>query len=258
MSMMHRFVDRFAGLEYIARTMADKLAGVQMMYFNRLYDQRNNMIAEIATNGPVALVKNADGSVQYKSRKIKKPDGSLRSSESLKNVFEYINRAKSEFGNAQATLDYFGAYLAMERAASNKGGLKAGLEKLDLSGKFSEADANAIIKRGRANTHFQDARKSYREYNNGLIDLMFEAGRLSKEQAAEMKKGDYVPYYRDRGGEIIDTENNIRVGDIRTQAYLKELIGGDSAIVNFETGALQNTYMLTDMAMSNRAAKNTA
>jgi hypothetical protein len=258
MSMMHRFVDRFAGLEYIARTMADKLAGVQMMYFNRLSDQRNNMIAEIATNGPVALVKNADGSVQYKSRKIKKPDGSLRSSESLKNVFEYINRAKSEFGNAQATLDYFGAYLAMERAASNKGGLKAGLEKLDLSGKFSEADANAIIKRGRANTHFQDARKSYREYNNGLIDLMFEAGRLSKEQAAEMKKGDYVPYYRDRGGEIIDTENNIRVGDIKTQAYLKELIGGDSAIVNFETGALQNTYMLTDMAMSNIAAKNTA
>ena len=39
---------------------------------------------------------------------------------------------------------------------------------------------------------------------------------------------------------------------------MKELIGGDSAIVNFETGALQNTYMLTDMAMSNIATKNTA
>jgi hypothetical protein len=248
MSMMHRFVDRFAGLEYIARNMRDKLEGVQMMYYNRLYDQRNNMIAEIATHGSVGLERNTDGSYQYKSRK----------GPSLKNVFEFVNRAKSEFGNAQATLDYFGTYLAMERAASNKGGLKAGLEKLDLSGKISEAEANAILKKGRANTHFQDARKAYREYNNGMIDLMVESGRLDKAQAAEMKKGDYVPYYRDRGGEIIDTENNIRVGDIKTQAYLKELIGGDSAIVNFETGALQNTYMLTDMAMSNIAAKNTA
>lgn len=248
MSMMHRFVDRFAGLEYIARNMRDKLEGVQMMYYNRLYDQRNNMIAEIATHGSVGLVRNQDGSFQYKSRK----------GPSLKSVFESVNKAKSEFGNAQATLDYFGTYLAMERAASNKGGLKAGLEKLDLSGKISEAEANAILKRGRANANFQEGRKAYREYNNGMIDLMVESGRLSKERAVELKKGDYVPYYRDRGGEIIDTENNIRVGDIKTQAYLKELIGGDSAIVNFETGALQNTYMLTDMAMSNIAAKNTA
>jgi hypothetical protein len=248
MSMLHRFVDRFAGLDYIARNMRDKLEGVQMMYYNRLYDQRNNMIAEIATHGSVGLERNTDGSYQYKSRK----------GASLKNVFEYVNRAKSEFGNAQATLDYFGTYLAMERAASNKGGLKAGLEKLDLSGKISEAEAQSILAKGRANTHFQDARKSYREYNNGMIDLMVESGRLDKAQAAEMKKGDYVPYYRDRGGEIIDTENNIRVGDIKTQAYLKELVGGDSAIVNFETGALQNTYMLTDMAMANIASKNTA
>ena len=248
MSLMHRFADRFAGLEYIARNMRDKLEGVQMMYYNRLYDQRNNMIAEIATHGSVGLERNSDGSYQYKSRK----------GPSLKNVFESVNKAKSEFGNAQATLDYFGTYLAMERAASNKGGLKAGLEKLDLSGKISEAEANAILSKGRANANFQEARKSYRAYNNGMIDLMVESGRLSKEQAAELKKGDYVPYYRDRGGEIIDTENNIRVGDIKTQAYLKELIGGDSAIVNFETGALQNTYMLTDMAMANIAAKNTA
>ena len=248
MSYMHRFVDRFAGLDYIARNMRDKLEGLQMMYYNRLYDQRNNMIAEIATHGSVGLEKNTDGTYQYKTRK----------GPSLKTVFESVNKAKSEFGNAQATLDYFGTYLAMERAAFNKGGLKAGLEKLDLSGKFSEADANAILKRGRANTNFQEARKAYRAYNDGMIDLMVESGRLSKEQAVDMKKGDYVPYYRDRNGVIIDTENNIRVGDLKTQAYLKELMGGDSAIVNFETGALQNTYMLTDMAMSNIASKNTA
>jgi hypothetical protein len=248
MSFMHRFVDRFAGLDYIARNMRDKLEGLQMMYYNRLYDQRNNMISEIATHGSVGLEKNTDGTYQYKSRK----------GPSLKTVFESVNKAKSEFGNAQATLDYFGTYLAMERAASNKGGLKAGLEKLDLSGKISEVEANAILKKGRGNTNFQEARKAYRTYNDGMIDLMIESGRLSKEQGAELKKGDYVPYYRDKGGVIIDTENSIRVGDLKTQAYLKELMGGDSAIVNFETGALQNTYMLTDMAMSNIASKNTA
>jgi hypothetical protein len=248
MSYMHRFVDRFAGLDYIARNMRDKLEGLQMMYYNRLYDQRNNMIAEIATHGSVGLEKNTDGTYQYKTRK----------GPSLKTVFESVSKAKSEFGNAQATLDYFGTYLAMERAASNKGGLKAGLEKLDLSGKISEAEANAILKKGRGNTSFQEARKQYRAYNDGMIDLMVESGRLSKEQAAELKKGDYVPYYRDKGGIVMDTEHNIRVGDLKTQAYLKELMGGDSAIVNFETGALQNTYMLTDMAMSNIASKNTA
>jgi DNA repair exonuclease SbcCD ATPase subunit len=279
MSMMTRMVDRFAPLDYIARNMKDRLEGVQMMYNNRIYDQRNNMLAEIATHGSVGYKKGTDGTYQYKSR----------GGPSLKDVFETAAMSKNKVGNGQATTDFFGMYLAMERAASDKNGLAEGLNKLDFEGKVDIAEANRILNFGRNDANFQKARKQYREYNNGLIDLMVETGRLAERDfeaeakmktleqegkkntsqyremkrraesaAVNLKDGDYVPYYRENAkGELWDTEHNIRIGDLKTQAYLKELIGGDSAIVNFETGALQNTYMLTDMAMSNIATKNT-
>ena len=245
MSLMHRFVDRFAGLEYIARNMSDKLQAVQMMSYNRLYDQRNNMVSEIATHGPVKLEKNEYGEYQYKSAK----------KSGLKDIFEIIGKAASEIGNAEAANEQFGLYLAAERAASTPDGL----EKLNLAGKVTQKQLDEILKFGRSNPHFQEARKMYREYNNGLLDLAVQTGRLSKEAVDKMKQGDYVPYYRERAdGSVWDEENHIRIGDIKTQQYLKELLGGDKSIVNFEVSSLQNTYMLTDMAMSNVATKNTA
>ena len=245
MSLMHRFVDRFAGLEYIARNMADKLQGMQMMYYNKLYDQRNNTVAEIATHGPIMLEKNQYNEYQYKSAK--KPG--------LKDIFQAIGKAASEIGNAEAANEQFGLYLAAERASS----IPNGLEKLDLAGKISQKELDEILKFGRSNPHFQEARKMYREYNNGLIDFAVQTGRLAKEVASNLKKGDYVPYYRERAdGSIWDEENHIRIGDIKTQQYLKELLGGDKSIINFEVSSLQNTYMLTDMAMGNIATKNTA
>jgi len=245
MSLMHRFVDRFAGLEYIARNMADKLQGMQMMYYNKLYDQRNNTVAEIATHGPIMLEKNQYNEYQYKSAK--KPG--------LKDIFQTIGKAASEIGNAEAANEQFGLYLAAERASS----IPNGLEKLDLAGKISQKELDEILKFGRSNPHFQEARKMYREYNNGLLDFAVQTGRLAKEVADNLKKGDYVPYYRERAdGSIWDEENHIRIGDIKTQQYLKELLGGDKSIINFEVSSLQNTYMLTDMAMGNIATKNTA
>lgn len=252
MQMMHRFVDRFAGLDFIARTASafkGSLEGVQMMYYNRIYDQRNNMVANIATNGPVRLVKNTkDGTFQYKSS----------DAPSLKKIFETLKGAQKEFGNERFTVDTFGTYLAVERAASDPKGLAEGLKKLDMSGKITPAEAQNILKVGRANEAFQKARGMYREYNNGLIGLLEDTGRISKEDAARFRKGDYVPYYRERNGEIWDVEHNIRIGDVKNQPMLRQLVGGDSAIVNFEVGALQNTYMLTEMALGNNSTKNTA
>jgi len=244
-SLMHRFVDRFAGLEYIARNMSDKLQAVQMMSYNRLYDQRNNMVSEIATHGPVKLEKNEYGEYQYKSAK----------KSGLKDIFETIGKAALEIGNAEAANEQFGLYLAAERAASTPDGL----EKLNLAGKVTQKQLDEILKFGRSNPHFQEARKMYREYNNGLLDLAVQTGRLSKELVDKLKQGDYVPYYRERAdGSVWDEENHIRIGDIKNQQYLKELLGGDKSIINFEVSSLQNTYMLTDMAMSNVATKNTA
>jgi len=250
MQFMHRFVDRFAGLDFIARTgFKDSLEGVQMQYFNRLADQRSNMVANVVTNGAVRLQKNAkDGTFQYKNA----------GGASLKSVLQEVGKASKQFGNERFTLDAFGTYLAVERASSDKGGLAAGMRKLDLSGKIGMDEAQRLLDVGRGNANFQNARKMYREYNDGMIDLMVDTGRITKQQAADFKRGDYVPYYRERNGEIWDVEHNVKVGDIKSQPYLRELVGGDSAIVSFETGALQNTYLLTEMSLNNIATKNTA
>ena len=250
MQLMHRFVDRFAGLDFIARTgFKDSLEGVQMQYFNRISDQLSNMVANVVTNGAVRLQKNdKDGTFEYKNA----------AGASLKSVLQEVGKASKQFGNERFTLDAFGTYLAVERASSDKGGLAAGMRKLDLSGKISMDEAQRLLEVGRGNTNFQNARKMYREYNNGMIDLLVDTGRITKQQAADFKRGDYVPYYRERDGEIWDMEHNVKVGDIKSQPYLRELVGGDSAIVSFETGALQNTYMLTQMSLNNIATKNTA
>ena len=151
MSMMTRMVDRFAPLDYIARTMKDKLEGVQMMYNNRVYDQRNNMLAEIATHGSVGYKKGTDGTYQYKSR----------GGPSLKDVFETAAMSKNKVGNGQATTDFFGMYLAMERAAADKNGLAEGLNKLDFKGKVGITEANRILDFGRNDKNFQKARQQY-------------------------------------------------------------------------------------------------
>jgi len=244
MSYMTRFLDRFAPHEYIAKNMRDAHEGYQMMYWNRMYDQKNNMIAEIATHGPTSIFHDKDNNeFTYKSQ----------NKASLKDVVQAVGKAAPEIGNSTAALEQFGLYLAAERAQV------VGKEKLNFSEDVTQEMLDKALKYGRRNEHFQEARKLYKEYNDGQIDFLIQSGRISKEEGQRWKdRGDYVAYYREKNGEIWDEEHNIRIGDVKNQKYLKELIGGDKSIVNFETGALQNTHMLTDMAMSNIATKNTA
>jgi hypothetical protein len=52
---------------------------------------------------------------------------------------------------------------------------------------------------------------------------------------------------------VIGKETPIHVGSIANQPYLQELIGGDTPILDFMTSSVQNTNLLTDMALRNRA-----
>ena len=68
-----------------------------------------------------------------------------------------------------------------------------------------------------------------------------------------------LPYYRQRNGVVellIGGENPIRIGNIKEQPYLQELVGGDQPILDFMTSAVQNTNLLTDMSLRNLATKN--
>ena len=258
MSLMHRITDQYAGLNHIAKNMGDSLKGMQMMYFNRLYNQNTNMTAEIATHGPVGIKvtkgskESGDAEYQYVSKK----------TGGLSPILSEIGKSAQRIGNTQAALNQFSLYMAAERieglAKSKNISISAAAQRLNLRDEFTPEEMSMVLKDGRGDENFQAAREKYRTYNNGLLDLLVDTGRLSEDAAAELKQGDYIPFYRERDGEVWDNEYNISIGNIKNQPYLKELVGGDKPIISFEVSALQNTHMLTEMAMRNIATKNTA
>jgi len=108
---------------------------------------------------------------------------------------------------------------------------------------------------------FDKARDQYRQYNANLLDLLADSGAMSREKAAELKSIDYVPFYRVDGEAVelmIDKENRVQIGNITSQPYLKELVGGEDSILPFFSSALQNTNLLMDMALRNIQTKDVA
>lgn len=247
------FVDRFAGLEALLKQGVDKgiidsLKAADAMYFARMADQRHSFVAEIATNGTLQIsdTKRADGRIEKVVES--KKGASLRD----------ISAALQESGitDSEANSRLFMLYLTAERAQ------RVGKNRLNFSADVSDAELKDALAFGRNNPAFQKARELYNEYNKGLIDFAVQAGAISKELGAKLNStGDYVPYYRDRKGVIelvIGNENPIRIGDLKNQPYLQELVGGNEVVLDFFTAALQNTNMLTDMALRNLATRNAA
>jgi len=128
----------------------------------------------------------------------------------------------------------------------------------------SEADIRAAVKEIEANTTlrdaFEDAREMYNEYNRNLLNFAVQAGTISDAEAKRLLAAkDYVPYYRVRGGNaelVIGGENPIRIGNLKDNPQLEELVGGEEPIFDFLTSSVQNTSMLLDMSLRNLAVKN--
>jgi hypothetical protein len=96
-----------------------------------------------------------------------------------------------------------------------------------------------------------------------MIEFLASTGRISKKTAADLlKDGDYVPFYRvDKNGKADLVFNNnvtFNVGDIRRQPYLAELKGGETKLLPLNEAIQRNTLLLTDMALTNNAAKSVA
>jgi hypothetical protein len=110
---------------------------------------------------------------------------------------------------------------------------------------------------------FDKAMGIYKEYNNGLLDFLVQTGTMTEKKAAELKKITYVPFYRvNKGtGEIelmVDKEHPVRIGNIKDEPQLKELVGDSTEILPVFTSAVQNTFMLTEMALRNQMVKENA
>ena len=252
-----RYIDRFAPIEKVANKLSEKfkdsLVGTQLMYYLRMHDQNLNWTAQIASGGPIELVerKRADGK---KETILESKDGAslLKVSQALK---------KADVGDADAANQLFTFYLAAKRAQ------RVGLETLNFDKSVTQSMLDRVVSRINADPQtkaaFEEAAGIYNEYNKGLIDFAVKTGRFSKDTAAKLLEAkDYVPFYRVRpdGSVVMDIggATTVNIGNITDQPYLHELVGGDTAILDVFTSSLQNTRMLTDMALRNLATRNVA
>ena len=246
-----QFVDRFDPYEKLLKQGVDKgmissLQASQYSFFMRFGEQRNQFVEQAATNGVPQVVKTAEGDFV-----IETPDGEHAN---LMKISQLLGKAN--VGNEQATEQLFTTYLAVLR------GEQVGFDKLNFDRPVTPAQAQEVKDFVNADPQrkqvFEEARKMYREYNNDLLDFLGQTGAMDKPTVAALKKGDYVPYYRQDASGVVNLviagETPVRIGNIKDQPYLAELVGGNDKILPFFTGAMQNTSMLIDMALRNKQA----
>jgi hypothetical protein len=247
-----KYIDRFAPVQKVFEHMKESLKATQVMYYLRMADQRMAFTSEVASKGPLDLVPAKDGK------------GFMIESQKGVNLPEMVEALKSaNVGNTEATIRVFTQYLIAVRANDPK----VGLAKLNFSGKVTQKmldDTMAAVEKDPATKNsFEKAAAIYAKYNEGLINFAVKSGAIGKDIADVMLKNkNYVPFYRqkDDGSVMLEIGGApaIKIGNLADQPYLHELIGGDQPIFDVFTSALQNTSMLTDMALRNIATKNTA
>ena len=255
LALRTQFLDRFAPVDAliakgVSKGMINDAQALQTSYFLRFGEQRNQFVEQAATTAVPQLMKNADGDYV-----IQAPDGKRAN---LARIAQALSKAG--VGNEQATEKLFTTYLAVKR------GEQVGFDKLNYDGAVTPADAariNAFVNDNpQLKESFEEARKLYREYNNDLLDLMVQTGTMTKDKAAALKRGDYVPYYRQDANGVVNLivagEQPVRIGNIKDQPYLQELLGGNEKILPFFSGAMQNTSMLIDMALRNKQVMEVA
>jgi hypothetical protein len=245
-----KYVDRFAPVQAVASQMKDSLKATQLMYFLRMHDQRMAITSEVASSGPIDLKTAKDG----KGLIIESTPGA-----NLQDMAAALKDA--DVGNPEATTRVFTMYLAAKRAKN------VGLNKLnfgpDVTQKMLDDTMKAVEASPATKAAFEKAADIYNEYNKGLVNFAVKTGAIPKDIGAQLlKNNDYVPFYRPRNDGSVFLEiggaDAIKIGNLKDQPYLHELVGGDKPIFDVFTSALQNTSMLTDMALRNLATRNVA
>ena len=249
-------VDRHAPVEAVAgllKKMGESLEATQLMTYVRAAERGINLAVSTGTYGPLVMraVKRKDGQTEH-----------LLENQEGANLIKVAAALKeADVGDANAANQMFTFYLAAKRA-KNKG-----IEKLNFGPDVTEEMLKKVMDRIEADVKtknaFEKAAGIYNEYNRGLVEFGVQTGRFSKEEAAKLlKENDYIPFYRTRAdGTIfmdIGGDHPIQIGNTKDSPYLKELVGGDTAILDVFTSAMQNTRMLTEMSLNNLSARNVA
>ena len=246
-----KYLDRFAPVQKLLDKTRESLKATQLMYFLRMHDQRMAWTSEIASHGAAVLKAAKDG----KGLIIESQDGA-----NLQQIAEALKGAR--VGTPEDTNRMFTLYLLAKRAK------RVGIEKLNFSGKVTQPMLDAAIRAvendAPTKAAFEKASKIYNEYNKGLVNFAVQTGAISKDLGKKLLASeDYVPFYREdpKSGAVmleIGGAPPIKIGNVADQPYLHELIGGDEAVLDFFTSSLQNTAMMTDLALRNLATRNVA
>jgi hypothetical protein len=250
MSGRMQWLDNLAGFEQILNKAEENKQitsedALKANYYMRLYGQRLNLTAQFATNGVSKVEKNSAGELDL----IERPDAA-----NLINVSTILERAKA-LGNSKVINQFFQTYLVAKRVE------RVGLRALNVDLDITEQDLKRVkadIEKAGVEDIFKEAATEYAKYNKSLIEFAVKMGAIPKEEGARLTRyDDYVPFYRvnsDGAAELlIAGERPIRIGDMATQPYLHELVGGKEGLVDFETSAFQNTGVLVDLAMRTMA-----
>ena len=253
-----QFVDQYAALSEALKKGVDSkkieaLEAEQAEYYLRFGQQRSQYAGQFLTNGPVSLAK----------QETKRGKEFIYQSTPGANMMQVADAlAPSKIGNDTEKEAMLTALLAGERAK------QVGWAKLnfDNPGKVEQEynQVKALLNsRPEDKAMFDKAMQIYKEYNNGLIDFLVQTGTMTEKKAAELKALTYVPFYRvNKGtGEIelmVDKEHPVRIGNIKDEPQLKELVGDSTQILPIFTSAVQNTFMLTEMALRNQMVKENA
>jgi hypothetical protein len=231
--------------------MKGSLTANQLKYYISQHNQRFTISGNATTIG-VPVLRQEKGGKGYVLDA--KPGANLKS---LAEVLGSIG-----WGNAEGIRNAYSLYRISKRAKN------VGVEKLDFKNPQEMAkmlkEVDALVKNNeQLRDGFKKADAIYDQYNRDLMNLLVQTGALPKDKAIDLvKNNDYIPFYRteQNGNVVLDLggADRVRIGNLKDQPYLKELVGGDERIVDIYTGALQNTNLLIDMALHNLASRNVA
>jgi len=257
-------VEKFA--EYLGKQTEDSLRATQLMYNVRMHGETSHFMGLAASTGVVRRqeVKRDDGRTEY----------ILRAEEgaNLKDVMRELKDVPGMDPEA-ANINY-----SMHRIVKRYRGLSKRKPGATLESLFgTDAEGNPVVSMAKVlefeklldespdvKAAFERADAIYDQYNKDLMRFLAQSSAISPELADELTRyNDYVPYYRVRNGNVELVvegmkEGPIRIGNIKDQPHLKELVGGNAAILDFSTSAVNNTHMLLDMGLRNYAARSVA
>jgi len=256
-----QYIDRLAAADegIVKAEGAGKLSSTEAFnaqYFMRMGDKVTQASGQFITDGPVRVVADKVGNaVEYRYEST--PGANLV------DMSTDVERAAKAGGMSPAESE---AMLTVLIAGQRANAVPNGWERLqakDPAG--AKAEYNAYVNKMNANPEvkaaMESAMRTYKEYNEGLLNLAAQTGYLSKDEVRRLNKMPYVPFYRVEDGNVklfVLGERPITIGNLKDSPDLQQFLGDNKKIMPILTSAVQNTFMLTRASMRNKSAMETS